>query len=308
MIAPKVLEIKGNSLDDGPGIRTTIFFKGCPLKCVWCHNPESKLIESELSFDKDECIGCQKCVNTCKKGALSFANSKFVDRNKCIKCFECTKVCPSQALSKVGEDWTVDALFEKVLQYKPFYNVSGGGVTVSGGEATLFPEFVGELLKKCKENGIHTLLETCGAFNYGTFEKFMLPYVDMIYFDLKIADNEQHKKYCGTENKIIKENFSRLAEFSKTNNLQLLPRTPLIPNITDTQENLVGIANFLNEQGIKQADLLPYNPTWTKKNDKIGVDMPEKTLEGKTWQTQVELKKMNEIFTSRNIQLACQLN
>ncbi|NLL63341.1 MAG: glycyl-radical enzyme activating protein [Ruminococcaceae bacterium] len=303
MKQPLILEIKGNSLDDGPGIRSVVFFKGCPLSCVWCHNPESKKTVTEISFSARDCIGCETCLKVCKKQALSKSNPHYIDRDKCDLCFECVEVCPAKALTRVGKEMTVDEIINRVASDKPFYNVSGGGVTLSGGEATLFPEFVGELLKRLKENEINTLVETCGQFNFEDFKKHILPFTDMIYYDLKLFDSRLHKKYCGTTNENILENFEKLFRLSQKGDFILLPRTPLIPNITDTDENLISIADFLKNLGVKRSELLSYNPTWFEKNQKLGILVDEEISETEKWQAQEKIAHCEKIYTDRGIKV-----
>lgn len=298
---PLVLDIKCNSLDDGPGIRTTVFFKGCPLNCVWCHNPESKKTAAELSFSADDCIDCGRCRSICQNNALSRENPYYIDRNKCNLCFSCADVCPAKSLTRTGYEETIDSLLKKILSDKVFYDVSGGGVTLSGGEVTLFPEYIGDLLKKCKENGIHTLIETCGFFDYARFEKFMLPYIDAIYFDLKIYDAEAHKRFCGADNKIILENFKKLFDYSKKNQIYLLPRTPLIPDITDADGNLTALADFLKSMGVVESQLLPYNPTWYPKNAKLGMETPKVLASLTSWQPKEKIQHCKDIYLTRNI-------
>jgi len=301
MKAPYVLEIKGNSLDDGPGIRSVVFFKGCPLSCIWCHNPESKRFEPEISWDKDECIGCGGCMRVCRKNALSPSNVGFVDRDKCTLCFECVKVCPEKAISRVGNEMTHEALLKKLLSDKPFYDVSGGGVTLSGGEATLCTEWVGLLAQRLRENGVKVLIETCGFFDYELAEKFLLPYVNDIFCDIKIFDREKHRRYCGVYNDIILENFRRMYADREKFGYSIMPRVPLIPSITDTVENLTAIADFMLSCGVTRTELLPYNPTWYSKNDKLGLSLAPELKELHSFQTKDQLQKANDIFMKRNI-------
>jgi len=272
--APLILEIKGNSLDDGPGIRSVVFFKGCPLSCLWCHNPESKKPGVEIAFDPDECIGCGTCLETCQEDALSGENPFYIDREKCSLCFECVAACPSKALSRVGEPMTVEEITGTVLKDKLFYQNSGGGVTLSGGEPTLYADFNRDLLGHLKCEGIHTLVETCGLFNADTFEQMLYPFLDLIYFDIKLMDDTMHRQYCGTSNQVILNNFSRLFQRYKAGGVEILPRTPLIPGITDTDENLTAIADFLISVGADKAEFLEYHPMWREKNVKLGLPMP----------------------------------
>jgi len=274
--SPLILEIKGNSLDDGPGIRSVVFYKGCPLSCVWCHNPESKKVPAEISFDPKNCIDCGTCREVCPQKALSRSNRFYIDRNKCDLCFLCVDACPSGALEKVGRTMSVDEIVKIILRDKPFFDTSGGGVTLSGGEPTLFMDFTSSLLKSLKQNGIHTLLETCGLFDIHKFMDKIYPYLDVIYCDIKIIDSTAHKKYCGVSNEKILDNFIQLHRQASLDGKTLLARTPLIPEITDTESNIRGIAAFLNKLKINEAALLAYNPLWHEKSDKVGVEDPYK--------------------------------
>lgn len=275
--APLILEIKGNSLDDGPGIRSVIFFKGCPLSCVWCHNPESKKAVQEISFDAQTCIGCGACREVCPECALSTDNRFYIDRDRCTLCFQCVDVCPAGALDRVGSVMSVDDILKRILPDKVFFDTSGGGVTLSGGEPTLFTEFSSQLLKTLKHEGIHTLMETCGMFDFSSFMEKLYPYLDTVYFDIKLISGEQHRRHCGVDNKKILENFKALHRAALQNGKRLLPRTPLIPDITDTKENIEEIAAFLKSLKVREAALLAYNPLWHDKSDKVGVDNPFKT-------------------------------
>jgi len=302
MDSPLVLEIKGNSLDDGPGIRSVVFFKGCPLSCIWCHNPESKRVKAEISYDRAICIGCGTCVRKCPRSALNPSNPDFVDRERCGLCFDCVSSCPAKAITRVGIEMTQEELLKKLLSDKPFYDISGGGVTLSGGEASLFTEWVGGLAKMLRDNGVRVLIETCGYFDWDKAEKFLLPYISDIYCDIKIFDREAHKKYCGVYNDKILENFRRMYAEREKFGYNIMPRVPLIPNITDTEENLSAIAEFMADCGVKKTDLLPYNPTWYSKNDKLGVSLnPE--LEGLTgFQSKESVDKARAIFLDKNIE------
>jgi pyruvate formate lyase activating enzyme len=277
MKEPLILEIKGNSLDDGPGIRSVVFYKGCPLSCVWCHNPESKKFTAEISFDAKVCIDCDICRDVCPEKALARDNRFYIDRNKCTLCFLCVDACPSGALERIGKTMSVDDILKKVLPDKPFYETSGGGVTLSGGEPTLYMEFTSQLLKALKRHNIFTLLETCGYFDLDKFMDMLYPYLDTIYFDIKIIDTIAHKKYCGHHNEKILDNFKKLSNTVKQDGKVLLPRTPLIPDITDTEANIREIAAFLKSLDIAEASLLAYNPLWHEKSDKVGTENPYKT-------------------------------
>lgn len=271
---PLILEIKGNSLDDGPGIRSVVFFKGCPLSCVWCHNPESKKPVPEICFDQDACIGCTTCMDICRKNALSFHHPFFVNRAICDCCFECVDACPSNALESLGKKMDIREIVNKILPYKPFFETSSGGVTLSGGEPTLNMEFTSQLLIALKAEGIHTIIETCGQFNLGGFKKLILPYLDCIYFDLKIADSMDHKRFCGIGNDLILKNFNALQTLCLERETLLFPRIPLIPGVTDTNKNIEAMGAFLNKLQVNKIELIPYHPVWREKNKKLGVINP----------------------------------
>jgi pyruvate formate lyase activating enzyme len=302
MKIPFILEIKGNSLDDGPGIRSVVFYKGCPLSCVWCHNPESKKTVEEISFDAKLCIDCGVCREACPEKALGQDNRFYIDRSKCTLCYLCVYSCPSGALDRVGKAMTVNDIIEKILPDKPFFETSGGGTTLSGGEPTLFMEFTSQLLKSLKQHNIHTLLETCGYFDLNIFMDMLYPYLDTIYFDIKIIDSIAHKKYCGRPNEKILDNFSLISEKAKKDNKMFLPRLPLIPDITDTEANVKGIASFLKSQNITEASLLAYNPLWHEKSDKIGVENPFKKIKAMTsFEDKAVLEKCKTILMEAGI-------
>lgn len=268
---PLILDIKGNALDDGPGIRTVVFFKGCPLSCVWCHNPESKRPQVEIAFDAGRCAGCDSCLAVCPDRALDRSRPGFVDRRRCGLCFQCLEACPSGALSRVGQALAPEAVVRQVLRDKPFFEASGGGVTLSGGEPTLYPEFAAQLLDAFRQAGVHTLVETCGLFALDRFMHLIYPRVDAIYYDIKLMDADRHRRYCGRDNRTILANFERVQARSRRDGVALLPRTPLIPGITDTRDNLKAIADFLKRCGADRIELLPYHPLWRDKHRNIGL-------------------------------------
>ncbi|MGQ9721081.1 MAG: glycyl-radical enzyme activating protein [Candidatus Jordarchaeum sp.] len=266
---PLIVDIKRNSLDDGPGIRTLIFFKGCPLSCVWCQNPETKSPAQEIAFYREDCVECGKCLEACQRKAIDFSYKYRIDRSICNLCGECIKVCPNEALKFVGKEYEIRDLVDILLKDRIFYQNSGGGVTLSGGEPLYHMEYVSQLLKELKKENIHVCIETCGYYNREKFNELILPYVDLIYFDLKIIDPESHLKYCKARNEKIFSNFESLIKNQK---LEVLPRIPLIPNITTTEENLTGLAHYLKSFNIKKIGLLTYNPLWLSKPEKIGVE------------------------------------
>ncbi|OFW60180.1 MAG: hypothetical protein A2W01_11695 [Candidatus Solincola sediminis] len=295
--APLILEIKGNSLDDGPGIRTVIFFKGCPLTCSWCHNPEGKSAAQEIAFDPEQCIDCERCLPVCKRGALEPNNPYFVNRDVCNLCFDCIETCPTGALSRVGKHMEVDAVAAAIEEDMPFFRISGGGVTLSGGEPLLFMDYVSLLLEKLKKIGVHTLIETCGYFSFKEFNIKILPWIKTIYFDLKLFDAIEHKEHCGVDNSLILENFEKLRRAQARSGIELLVRIPLIPGITATDENLSRIAAFLRKNESSRVALLEYNPLWMEKSRKIGRENAI-ALNGSitAWMKAAEVERCHEIF------------
>lgn len=270
MPAPLVFEVKGNSLDDGPGIRTVVFFKGCPLACAWCHNPEGLRHGPELAFDEKLCVGALACLGRCKEGALDRQRKGFVVREKCSLCFDCVEACPSGALSRVGRALTAEEVLAKVKKDLPFFSASGGGVTLSGGEPTMHLELAAEVARGAKKLGVHVLLETCGQFELSRFERELYPHLDLIYYDLKLFDSAGHQRLCGTANRRILENFAALHRRQEAGGVELLPRIPLVPGMTATKENLCALAAFLKGLGAGKVALLPYNPLWPEKGQKLG--------------------------------------
>ncbi|MFW9942517.1 MAG: glycyl-radical enzyme activating protein [Candidatus Thorarchaeota archaeon] len=270
-----IFNIQRMSTEDGPGIRTTVFFKQCPLRCVWCHNPESILKERQLEWFKHKCIGCNTCIDICKYKALSFnENGLKIDRNICISCGECSDECPSTALHMWGEYWNLDDLFYEINKDKVYYTQSKGGITVSGGEPTIQSDFILKFLKMCKENQIHTTLDTCGYAPEHIFRK-LLPYVDLILFDIKEIDLEKHQRFTGISNDLILKNAIWIADYIKKENKQLWIRTPLIPNYTATEENIKGIGEFIvkNLNNIPERwDLLSFNRLCSEKYARLDID------------------------------------
>ena len=288
----RIVDLKRNSLDDGPGIRTLIFFKGCPLRCVWCHNPETKHAYEELMFDAKVCISCGDCAASCTVHAIDLADPRRIDRQVCTRCMDCVDVCPSGALKRAGVLYTVDALFAEIMKDEPFYRYSAGGVTFSGGEPSVYMHFISELSRRLKSSGIHLNIETCGLYNHALFEKLVLPYLDMIFFDIKFTDPLLHKKYTGSTNDVIMQNFLHL---HARKDIPVIPRVPLIPGITATEENLVSIAQFFSSQGITKVELLAYNPLWTDKSSGLGHTLD---YDRKKFMDKDEIVKIKRIFSN----------
>ncbi len=268
---PLVTAIRRHSLEDGPGIRSVVFFKGCPLRCVFCHNPETQEVGPEVAFTGESCIGCGQCLAVCPNGAIDLLSEARIRRDRCRTCASCAQACPSGALKLIGTSYSTGDLLEILLRDAPYYRHSGGGVTFSGGEPTLFSGFLSSLLQDLKIRGVHTCLQTCGYFDFGIFEQQILPYLDLVQFDLKLFDGDMHRKYTGKDNSLILENLARLRD---ARTVPLVVRVPLVPAVTGTPENLSAIRAFLLKLGIRQLILLPYNPLGIRNAVKLGRQRP----------------------------------
>jgi len=268
--SPLIVDIKTGSTEDGPGIRSTVFFKGCPLNCKWCQNPEAMDPQVEIGFYPRHCIGCFDCEEVCPEGAILKEEKERIDRPRCTRCGKCADVCPGKAIRRIGRYYEIDELLEILLRDRVFYEVSGGGVTLSGGEPTLWSQYAGDLLRRLKLEGIHTALQTCGYFDYYAFKEAMLPWLDLIMYDLKLINAEDHLRWTGQDNERILQNFTRLLDQP----VEMIPRIPLIPGFTAPEENLEGISSFLKDNGIRRCSLLPYNPLGLSKWENLGKIRP----------------------------------
>jgi pyruvate formate lyase activating enzyme len=270
-----IFEIQKMSTEDGPGIRTTVFFKLCPLRCVWCHNPESIFKEPSIQWFGSKCIGCKTCIQICPQHALTLDKAGIhINRSKCQCCGTCVEECPSTALRKLGEYRSLEDLFHEVAKDKIYYEKSNGGITVSGGEPTLQTDFMLKFLKKCKAAGFHTALDTCGYASQDCYEK-LIPYLDLILLDIKEIDPDKHKEFTGVSNEKILTNAIWLAGELARLGKALWIRTPLIPRYTARDDNIRGIGNFIVEKlgnKISRWDLLAFNNLCRDKYERMNWD------------------------------------
>jgi len=251
-----IFDIKRYAIHDGPGIRTTVFMKGCPLACRWCHNPEGIDPAPFLAYKKERCIRCGQCVESCPERALRLEPEGVVPSGPpCTHCFTCTEICPCEAREKVGRKVTARELFSEIQKDVPFYDTSGGGVTFSGGEPLMQAEFLIEMLELCGDEHIHRAVDTSG---YASCETLMAVagHSDLFLYDLKIMDPDKHEKFTGVSNRLILDNLVRLAR----EKIDLIVRIPLIPGVNDDVNNLDRTGSFLNRlPGVEKVHILPYH-------------------------------------------------
>lgn len=289
----KIFDIKKFAIHDGDGIRTTVFFKGCPLRCVWCHNPEGISFKGELQYIENKCLNCGICVKACDYGAHRMENltHKF-NRNLCVSCGKCAKNCLGEALIYCGREMTVDEVVAIVLEDKEFYLNSGGGVTLSGGECLCQADFCAELLKKLKEYNINCNIDTCGYVDKSAIDK-VLPYTDVFLYDIKHIDSELHKKYTGVPNEKIIENLKYINSLKK----DIEVRIPLIPDVNDDANTIGKIGELLGGLDmVKKVKILPYNNLAGSKYEILGLENTMPKVAPPTKDKMEEVKKILENY------------
>ncbi|WP_101696899.1 glycyl-radical enzyme activating protein [Clostridium minihomine] len=260
-----VFDIQRFSIHDGPGIRTIVFLKGCPLSCLWCCNPESQKLAPVVMFQQSQCISCGKCLRACKVGAISLDTPGLIDRQKCVGCGECASVCPTGALVLKGEKMTVEQVVQILKKDATIYRKSGGGITLSGGEPMVQWEFATELLKACKSQGWHTAIETTGYGSEQAVES-VFPFIDLALLDIKSMNSQTHKNVTGVTNELIHKNAVRIAQLTKT-----VIRVPTIPTINAFDEEFLRIAEFAKTlQGVDTVHVLPYHTLGENKYNLLG--------------------------------------
>jgi pyruvate formate lyase activating enzyme len=266
-----LFDLQRFALHDGPGIRTTVFLKGCPLNCAWCHNPESRCREPQLSFDASLCTLSGDCVGVCPEDALSITRDRLVvDFERCTGCGLCVDVCPSGALTMVGEESSVEDVMAVVRRDRPYYDRSGGGMTLSGGEPAAQPEFALALLRAARNEGIHTCLDTSGWAGWTVFERF-LPLVDLFLYDYKATPDDEHRRLTGVSNRLVLDNLERLLRAGA----RVALRCPLVPGVNDGPEHLRAIAGLCAmHPELEAVHVLPYHAMGRAKAERMGIGQP----------------------------------
>lgn len=295
-----IFDLQRCSFHDGPGIRTTVFLKGCPLHCLWCHNPESQLLKPQIYFNERKCFHCAACVEACKYNNHSMKDTAHhFSQKDCINCGACIKACSYGALEWKGKEMFVEDVVKEVLKDKDYYENSGGGLTISGGEPMAQFEFTKALLTKAKEDEIHTCIETCGHALTERFQE-IISFVDLFLFDYKATDPEAHRQFTGVSNELILKNLEFLCE----KNASVILRCPLIPGVNDSKEHLKGITALSNQySNIQAVEIMAYHNMGVIKNEQIGRFPELKELPNTPEDKKQEWLRELEAFGCRNVRI-----
>ncbi|UCC40605.1 MAG: glycyl-radical enzyme activating protein [Candidatus Aminicenantes bacterium] len=287
-----IFDIKRYAIHDGPGIRTTVFFKGCPLRCPWCHNPEGQESEPEIMVRPERCAeSCQECISLCPQGAIS-KNGDFivVDPFKCDFCAKCMEACVYEAIDIIGREVEVRDVVDEMEKDRIFFDESGGGISLSGGEPLMQLEFLEALLSEFKKKKIRTTVDTCGYAPFDALDRIR-ENVDLFLYDIKIMDDRKHKEYTGISNQIIIDNLEKLSK--KGANIAI--RIPIIPGINDDEENIRSITEFLiSLNHIKRINLLPFHRGGIEKYKRLGKEIQANTVQPPSSEKIERIKKMLE--------------
>ncbi|NLG03551.1 MAG: glycyl-radical enzyme activating protein [Clostridia bacterium] len=288
-----VFDIQKFSVNDGPGIRTIVFLKGCPLHCQWCANPESNAFKPELMIYPHKCIGCGKCAETCESGCFEMQGGNHIyNRSDCINCGKCTEKCYAEARRMSGKEMTAKEIIEEVDKDELFYENSGGGITFSGGEPLCYPDLVAEVLSYYKNKGISTAIETCGYVPWEDFEK-VSSHLNLVMFDIKILDDEKHRKYTGVSNKEIHVNFMKISQLVTT-----VVRIPIIPTINDSEQDIKAFGEFVSRvrNKVKKIHILPYHKLGLNKYQALGREYSLQNLKMPSDDHMEEIKEQLESY------------
>lgn len=289
-----VFNIQKFSIHDGPGIRTTVFLKGCPLRCKWCSNPESQLENVQILYDAEKCVHCLSCVKSCPNHAIEHKDNRiFINTEKCAGCLTCTSICPKHALTNEGEYKEVQDVVDVCLQDIPFYEESGGGITISGGEGMSQPKFLKELISKLKEHNLHVAIETTGYIKSEIFQE-LASMLDLLLFDVKHYDSQKHFSGTGVHNELIIENL----KWAIKNNIEVLPRIPVIPGFNASLSDAKGISDLLIEAGAKRVQLLPFHQFGEKKYELLN---RKYSLKNEKALHEEDLKDYQKIFLDKGL-------
>lgn len=287
-----IYDLQRFAIHDGPGIRTLVYMKGCPLKCLWCSSPQTQHSKIEIMHNEINCKKCGRCIDVCPVHVITISDEDEIifNRELCTYCGQCVESCPNQALKLIGYHITFEELFQEVNKDSPFYRRSNGGVTVGGGEPTMQLDFVKAFLKRCKQTYIHTAIETCGYVKWDNMEK-LLKYVDLVYIDIKHMDPIVHKELTGVSNELILENTKKISALKP-----MIIRIPVIPGCNDSDDNITATARFAFDLGenLKRIDLLPYHKFGTQTYSRIGMEYKLKDVEPPSDDHLIRLKEIVE--------------
>lgn len=304
MSKARVLNIQRMSTEDGPGIRTTVFFKGCSLACDWCHNPESISSRPQTVWNRTGCLSCKTCVEVCPEDALrATAQNIAVDRARCTSCGTCAEECPAGVMEVLGTEWELDALVDEVARDRAYFERSGGGITVSGGEPAIQAAFVGPFLRRCQQRGLHTVLDTCGMCSKSKLLE-LASHADLVLYDLKLADAGLHRQHTGMTNERILENAVALARMVDAGQGPegLWIRTPLIPGVTATVDNVAALGAFITKElggAVRRWELCAFNNLCANKYERLDIEW---AYEGRPLLRRDELMELENVARNAGVE------